>query len=252
MVDYDGIAAGYARHRQLHPEVLRGLAGAVHGTTRILEVGCGTGNYVVALEALAGCPCWATDPSEQMLAQARRRSDRVRFQAGRAEALEFPPETFDLVFSVDVIHHVGDRPAAFREAHRVLAQGGKLCTVTDSEWIVRNRQPLAAYFPETVAVDLARYPADGDLDEAMSQAGFDLIERKRVELRYDLTDVGPYRDRAFSCLRLIAADAFRSGLERMEHDLANGPIPCVSRYELVWGTKADTCQEAEPSIPASA
>jgi SAM-dependent methyltransferase len=251
MVDYDGIAAEYARHRRLHPAVLRALAGAVQKTTRLLEVGCGTGNYVIALAATAGCPAVAIDPSEAMLARARRASDRVRFQAGKAEALEFAPESFDLVFSVDVIHHVGDRPRYFREAHRVLVPGGKLVTVTDSEWIVRHRQPLADYFPETVAVDLGRYPADADLDEALLQAGFGATQRQQVEFSYALTDLGPYTDRAFSCLRLIPDDAFRRGLERMEADLRNGPIACVSRYELVWATKEGSAQDDESARSSS-
>src|SRR3712207_7697189 len=42
------------------------------------------------------------------------------FRSGRAEGLPVPDASFDLVYSVDVIHHVGDRPAAFREAARVL------------------------------------------------------------------------------------------------------------------------------------
>src|SRR5262249_18486802 len=156
--------------------------------------------------------------------------ERVQFRTGRAEELEFPPESFDLVFSVDVIHHVADRARYFREAYRVLAPGGKIVTVTDSEWIIRHRQPLADYLPETVAVDLGRYPSDADLDEALRQAGFVGGERQRVEFRYDLADPGPYRDRVFSCLRFIPDDAFRRGLERMESDLRNGPIACVSRY----------------------
>jgi SAM-dependent methyltransferase len=237
MIDYDEIAAAYVRHRGLHPEVLRRLAAGVGAGSRVLEVGCGTGNYVVALAELAGCSGWGTDPSERMLARAREQSDRVRFQAGRAEVLDFPADSFDLVFSVDVIHHVEDHERSFAEAYRVLSPGGKVCTATDSEWIIRNRQPLAAYFPDTVAADLGRYPAIGALEEAMRQAGFGGLTREPVEFPYELTDLGPYRERAFSCLRLIGDDAFRAGLERMEQDLAKGPIPCVSRYELVWGTK---------------
>ena len=57
MLDYDRLAADYARHRQVHPEVLRDLAtiGKVTGAATVLEVGCGTGNYLVALAARTGC-----------------------------------------------------------------------------------------------------------------------------------------------------------------------------------------------------
>ena len=239
MLDYDHLAAAYARNRRVQPEVVRALiAGAgLRPASRVLEVGCGSGNYAAALEVLTGCSCWGIDPSEGMLALAREQSAAVRFQAGRAEALGLPDGSFDLVFSVDAVHHVGDRTAASREAVRVLAPGGKVCTVTDSDWIIRNRRPLAAYFPETVAVDLARYPPVTDLRTGMEQAGFADISEQVVEFRYQLTDARPYREKTFSCLRLIPEDAFRAGLERLERDLLAGPVECVSRYVLLWGTK---------------
>jgi SAM-dependent methyltransferase len=94
-----------------------------------------------------------------MLAEALRRSTPVQFSHGRAEKLDFPAESFDLLFSVDVVHHITDCAQAFREAWRVLRPGGRFCIVTDSEDIVRNRQPLSVYFPETIALELSRYPA---------------------------------------------------------------------------------------------
>ena len=110
-IDYDSIASEYARNRRVHPEVLRGLieTSQVSSDSHVLEVGCGTGNYVVALESLVRCGCWGIDPSEQMLARASERSEAIHFHPGRAESLDFPAATFDLLFSVDVIHHVADR-----------------------------------------------------------------------------------------------------------------------------------------------
>lgn len=149
MLDYDKLAAEYARHRQLHPQVLRSLLArsGIDATSKILEVGCGTGNYVIALQEAAGCTARGIDPSAEMLAKASGRGAPVILARGRAEELAFSDGFFDLVFSVDVIHHVGDRPAYFREARRILKPGGRICTVTDSEWIIRHRQPLSAYFP---------------------------------------------------------------------------------------------------------
>ena len=233
------MAAEYARNRQVHPGVLSNLVsiGGVDSDSRVLEVGCGTGNYVVALEANAGSACWAIDPSEQMLSRAKGRSEKITFQIGAADRLEFPTGTFDLVFSVDVIHHVTNRPAYFHEAHRVLRGDGKICTVTDSEWILQHRRPLAEYFPETVDVELGRYPRMGELRDLMGQSGFGEIGETNVEFAYQLNDIRAYRDKAFSALHLISEEAFRRGIARMEYDLRNGPIPCVSYYVLLWGTK---------------
>ncbi len=239
MIDYDPIAAAYARHRQVHPGVLQNLVevSSAGRTARLLEVGCGTGNYIVALQSLLDCACWGIDPSEEMLARARERSSRVQFQRGSAEHLGLPADSFDLLFSVDVIHHVRDRAAYFRQAHRALGPGGKICTVTDSEWIIRQRQPLAIYFPETVERELARYPRIAQLRALMADVGFEQIEEHSVEFPYQLTDAQAYRDKAFSSLHLIPEVAFQRGLARMERDLRQGPIPCVSRYLLLWGVK---------------
>ena len=204
----------------------------------MLEVGCGTGNYISAISSFTGRAAWGIDPSEQMLAHARTRSSAVTFQTGRAEALDFAPDTFDLVFSVDDIHHIVDRPASFRQAYRVLRHSGRVCTVTDSEDIIRRRQPLSVYFPESVAVELGRYPKIADLREAMRQAGFTGLYEQTVEYAFTTTDIQAYRDRAFSSLHLISEAAWKAGIQRMEVDLEMGPIQCVPRYLLLWGVKS--------------
>lgn len=65
-IDYNPIAAEYAKHRRVHPEVLRRLVEAV-GTDRdvnVLEVGCGSGNYITAIQTATGNPCFGIDPHE--------------------------------------------------------------------------------------------------------------------------------------------------------------------------------------------
>jgi SAM-dependent methyltransferase len=149
----------------------------------------------------------------------------------------FERETFDLVFSVDVIHHIGDRRAYFAEAMRVLKPNGLLCTVTDSEEIIRNREPLSVYFPESVAIEVERYPRISTLESEMEFAAFIEISSVTVDFAYELEHIQAYRDKAFSTLHLISEDAFQRGITRMEHELESGPIPSNSRYLLLWGTK---------------
>jgi ubiquinone/menaquinone biosynthesis C-methylase UbiE len=240
LIDYDQLAADYARHRQVHPEVLKSLisTGEPGPLTSVLEVGCGTGNYINAIARNSGCSAWGIDPSEQMLIHAREGVATVTFMAGRAELLNFPADTFDLVFSVDVIHHVNDQPANFREAYRVLRSDGCVCTVTDSEDVIRHRQPLSVYFPETITVELARYPKIVDLEDYMMQAGFTGLQQQTVEYSFATNTIQAYRDKAFSSLHLIPEAAFQAGIKRMEDDLQKGPILCTPRYLLLWGRKA--------------
>lgn len=236
-IDYDRLAADYAHHRSLHPGVLMQLLkhGRLTETSQALEVGCGTGNYIIALVEATGCTAWGLDPSLSMLARARARSDRVRFLGGRAERIGLPSAAFDLIFSVDVIHHVADPLAYFQEVRRLLHPGGQLCTVTDSASIIRRRQPLSVYFPETIVVELARYPRITTLRALMARAGLRPTRIERVELSYRVEDSAPYRHKAFSALHLISEEAFRRGLARLEADLKAGPVLGVSRYLLLWG-----------------
>lgn len=237
-MDYDELTESYAAHRRHDPRVLEALrrGGRVRRSFRVLEVGCGTGNYVIALEQATGASSIGVDPSAEMLAVARARTAGVRFVLGAAEALPFPDEHFDFVFSIDVIHHVANPAASLAASFRVLRPGGRLCVGTDDEETIRGRLH-SRYFPETVTVELARYPPLSGLRSMLAAAGFEEIVEERTASPYRLVDPRPYRERAFSSLHLISAEAFRRGLDRLEDDLARGPIEAVARQLLLWGRK---------------
>jgi ubiquinone/menaquinone biosynthesis C-methylase UbiE len=87
---YDHESNVFAQHRQVHPEVLRCLASALFPEAKVLEVGCGTGNYLAALDKTIECSCWGIDPSAGMLVHAKARSQRLALSLGTAEKLRFP------------------------------------------------------------------------------------------------------------------------------------------------------------------
>ena len=101
--------------------------------SRILEVGCGTGNLaVLAKRLIPAAEVTGIDPDPKALARARRKAQRrgvlVRFDLAYAEQLPFPDASFDRVLSALMLHHLGSQAKvpALREVRRVLKPGGSL------------------------------------------------------------------------------------------------------------------------------
>ena len=244
--DYDRLADHYGQHRRLHPDVLAELIarGGLTDASRVLEIGCGTGNYITAIAEETGAICTGVDPSREMLRLAasdaglprNRKSAAARsvtYLPGRAEDLPLPDRQFDLVYSVDVIHHIEDRDAAAREMLRVLKPGGLAMVVTESEDDLRHRTPHVTYFPEIVEVELERYPRLETIERELEAAGLEIGAEIAVSRPRPIEDIAPFRDKAFSSLHLIGDDAFESGLARMTEALKRGPLPGDSRYTIV-------------------
>jgi SAM-dependent methyltransferase len=104
------------------------LAGSVRGEA-VLDVGTGDGSY--ALEAASrGAEVTGVDVDPAMLRAAAARSSSlglaVTLAEGRAEALPFADESFDVVLAVTVLCFVDDVTAALGEMARVLRPGGRV------------------------------------------------------------------------------------------------------------------------------
>jgi SAM-dependent methyltransferase len=113
----------YRTHYHL-VDLFRRLDGS---TGRLLEVGCGIGVDSLQL-ARCGFDVTAVDLTENALRIARefasRRGLSVDFRLGNAEGLDFPDESFDVVYSFGVLHHTPDLQQSIMEVHRVLKAGG--------------------------------------------------------------------------------------------------------------------------------
>ncbi|TDH59384.1 methyltransferase domain-containing protein [Dankookia rubra] len=98
------------------------------GGGRLLETAAGTGIVTAALAAaLPDAAIVATDLNQPMLdhAAAKPGLDRVEFRQADAMALPFPDRSFDAVVCQFGVMFMPDRPAAYREAARVLRGGGR-------------------------------------------------------------------------------------------------------------------------------
>jgi ubiquinone/menaquinone biosynthesis C-methylase UbiE len=244
-VNYEALASTYARYRAASPRILAKLASYAerHAAAHLLDVGCGTADFTAALSALlapTGGSVLGFDKSEAMLAEARAKHPDLQLRSGDAEqAWPFADESFDLVFTVNVIHYIRDLGRFFGEARRVLRPGGLVVNVTDSEEDIANRT-MTFYFPETVQHELARYHPVRRLVEAMRGAGLEPqpTEHTRHESTMRQADVHRYRQRIFSALRIISDAEFERGLAKVEAAWLAGDPEQVELYSYVAGVKA--------------
>ncbi|WP_112265838.1 class I SAM-dependent methyltransferase [Lentzea terrae] len=116
---------------RVHDEMIT-LAGLRDGL-RVLDVGCGTGNLLRATgKRHRNVELTGVDPDLKMLARAERKMRRAglaaRLDRGYAQELKFPDDSFDVVFSSLMLHHL-DTPSKdemLAEVRRVLRPDGVL------------------------------------------------------------------------------------------------------------------------------
>jgi ubiquinone/menaquinone biosynthesis C-methylase UbiE len=188
---------------------------------RVLDVGCGTGRLSIALAERAGARVWGVDSSREMLAVARAKAPRtVAFKAAPAEALPFKDGWFERVAMWLVVHLV-DRPAAFAEARRVLADDGALVVVTFDESHFADYW-LNPYLPSLESIDRERFPTRRELEHELRTAGFEAVETTRVDQRATITGAEALdraRRRHISTLDLVPPDELERGLAELERAL---------------------------------
>ncbi len=101
------------------------MLAAARGHARALDVGCGEGRFCRMLRA-EGIDAIGIDPTEALIAEARRRDPAGDYRIGRGEALDFADGAFDLVVSYLSLIDIPDASGALAEMVRVLAPGGTL------------------------------------------------------------------------------------------------------------------------------
>ena len=103
----------------------------------VLDVGCGTGDLTLDIYRRVGSTGLVAgiDAAPEMVARARQKARHrqmaIDFRVEPVEALSFADQTFDVVVSSLVFHHLPDtlKRQGLAEIHRVLKPGGRLLLV---------------------------------------------------------------------------------------------------------------------------
>ncbi|MEU9337013.1 class I SAM-dependent methyltransferase [Streptomyces sp. NPDC048290] len=225
---FDEDAELYDRARPGYPAALYDdlaeLAGAGPGS-RVLEVGCGTGQATVPL-VRRGCRVVAVEAGARMAAVARRKLAGTDAQVVTAdfETWPLPAEPFDLVLAATSFHWL-DPALRMARAADALRTGGALAVVRTQhvrggteEFFVEVQRCYERFDPGTVPgsrpADAAVYDGAGHAAEVARSGRFGptVFRRHEPEITYT---TGQYLEllRTYSGHRALPSDARRGLLE---------------------------------------
>jgi SAM-dependent methyltransferase len=119
-----GERGDFAREFVLDPALRDRLAG--RRFMRALDVGCGEGRLCRMLKRDTVAEAIGVDPTDALVAEARRRDPGGDYRLGRAEALAFDDASFDLVVSCLTLVDIDDAARAISEMARVMRPGATL------------------------------------------------------------------------------------------------------------------------------
>jgi sarcosine/dimethylglycine N-methyltransferase len=162
-------------------QILAADAG-IDGSSHVLDVGCGCGNFLVAIAERVGCRGVGLDLSEERIKVAREKVAGgeldVRFDHGSATQMSYADGSFSHVVSQDALFLVPDKPRSHAEMHRVLRPGGILAF---SDFL--QPRPEVSERARTHVFDRVRWNSGYSFtgyQTALEAAGFEILLARNV------------------------------------------------------------------------
>ncbi|MEU6999757.1 methyltransferase domain-containing protein [Nonomuraea sp. NPDC046570] len=154
----------------------------IDGSSRVLDVGCGCGNFLIHLARRYGCRGEGLDLSLERIKFAQQIADPglgIEFRHGSATDMPYPDGGFSHVVSQDALFLVPDKPRSHAEIHRVLRPGG-LFAFSD---FLQPKKEIGERARRHV-YDRVRWSSGYSLVEyqsALEQAGFEIVLARNLE-----------------------------------------------------------------------
>jgi len=215
--DYSKIAERYDKIRPTPANIWVSKIieyGEIDVNCTVLDVGCGTGRFPLAISTAKNPLICALDPSIEMLKQALEKdsSRDILWIRGDGQNLPFRDDVFDCIYMTLVIHHIEDKETALRKIHRASKKSGRCVIMTNSH--SRLKKQVISDFPGVIAMDLKRFPTIPYLRKTLREIGYTNIHYYPIQHNeYLSTDeyLERIRKKYISTLDLLSEEEFQIG-----------------------------------------
>jgi len=214
-----------------------GRAGVQAGMN-VADVGCGHGGTVNLLAGEYGCSVLGLTISETQLRLARKACEsldgKVRFELADAEAYDFQPSGFDLIWNMESTEHFFDKPAYFRKVAGALRPGGKLMVAAWSgsmkDELVQN---VARIFLCPELWTLEEYVHE------IEATGLKIVSREELAAEvvrtWDISAEHIHKSRWMLSILPATFTEFTKGIELMREGYRSGQL----KYSIIVAARAD-------------
>lgn len=238
--NYGNVREAYEKARHGFPEEVIHLIGSlVPRSSRVLDVGCGTGISTRQIDTLFDV-VYGCDKDEGMIEFAQNYDDAISYVVAPAHTMPYEKEMFDAVTAFSAFHWFYDEES-IAEIKRVLTKGGLFIAINKySEGGFREEflRQLKTILPPDFKFQKDKY----NPSKILKEHGFTNVHKKTFHGVEEFTV-----DRALTRIQSMAywnlvpkgkqksfLNACKKYLERMAH---NGMVDRNIKIEVVYGTK---------------
>lgn len=222
-IDYEFQAKAYEQTRSIEPFVYSILSSLLMFSKddRVLDFGCGTGNYLKQFVMDYAIDPYGIEPSKNMRNIAQKKLQSNHILDGDDAYMPFSDISFNKIYCTDVIHHIDNLELFFQNIYKVSTPNAKFCICTESTHQLREKYWIK-YFPELFDIDLQRFhPIENIIEKAESKGW---VYRETLKTEDELiapistSFMNRVKNKTLSVFHFISDEVYERGLSLMETD----------------------------------
>jgi SAM-dependent methyltransferase len=192
---------------RLYAEALKGELGYYEGifprhfskSGKILEAGCGLGQFVIALRQ-RGYDAEGVDYAPETIRFLNQRFPDQPFRVADVTAMDVPDGSYAGYISLGVMEHLQEGPQAFlQETYRILVPGGIACiSVPYLNFLRRLKARLGLYRRQGAELPFYQYAYSAkEFSQLRAQHGFEVVARYQYGGYKGIKDELPWLSKVF-------------------------------------------------------